>query len=98
MSNGDFNWNKFNLPAWLITVVVCALAVGVAKADVAGLKKDVEDLKPLASAVAVINSEIPSMKNDIQEIKQSQKDIQVQQMNFQQEIQRDIKTLLQRNR
>lgn len=80
-----FNWNKFNIPAWLVTVCGVAIAVGSAKADVENLKNDVNALKPLTEAVAVFKAQIPRMDRDIQEIKISQN-----------EIQKDIKTLLSR--
>lgn len=56
-------------------------------ADVDHLKKEVTDLKPLKEAVAVFKEQIPRMDRDIQEIKVSQNDMQ-----------RDIKTLLSRGR
>ena len=91
MSNG----NGLKIPGWamgaLITSFIAFLGFwqmwSVARADVDNLKKGYEELRPLASAVAVLNEQIPRMDRDIQEIKTSQ---------F--ETQKDIKTLLSRNR
>ena len=80
----SFNWNKFNIPAWLITVILVAMAVGSAKGDVSNLKSEnlqiKQDLKSLSEVV-------PAMQADLRTVKDSQA-----------EMRQDIKTLLQRGR
>lgn len=87
--------NGVKVPGWafgsLVTLFLAAFGFwgmwSVARADVENLKNDVNALKPLKEAVAVFKEQIPRMDRDIQEIKTTQS-----------EIQRDIKTLLQRGR
>jgi len=89
------NANEVKIPGWAVGGV-CTLFISflgfwgmwsVARADVDNLKKNYEELKPLTQAVAVLNDKIPRMDRDIQEIKASQNDMQ-----------KDIKTLLSRGR
>lgn len=95
MSNGNNSNGSLKIPLGLMGVLltICISFTGfwglwsVARADVDNLKAEVGQLKPLKEAVAVLNEQMPRMDRDIQEIKTSQY-----------EMQKDIKTLLQRNR
>ena len=65
-----FNWNKFNIPAWFITVVGVAIAVGTARADVVNMKDRVEKLEALPQQFSAMQADLRTVKDSQSEMRQ----------------------------
>lgn len=83
--------NKFNLPAWAITLLLAALGVasvwGKVNADVGNINRRLENYGSLVESVSKLSAEVPGLSRRVDDIYTSQM-----------EMQRDIKQLLRNTR
>lgn len=64
------NWGKFNIPAWFITVLGVAIAVGSARADVSNMDKRIERLEAIPETVSAMQADLRTVKDSQAEMRQ----------------------------